>query len=345
MYKFIFKHVFSKMDPEQAHHLVFTGLKVAGNVPILSSIVQGALAPYLTQGPGVEVFGRRVPAPFGLAGGFDKNAESIRGLTMLGFGFVEVGTVTAQAQPGNEKPRMWREIELEGLRNRMGFNNEGAEAAAQRLAKLRATKAGRAMFVGANIGKTKVTPAEQAFADYAHSAALMAPLADYLVVNVSSPNTPGLRDLQNVDSLRPILKAVREAADNATDGAGRPRIPLLVKIAPDLADEDIEAVAKLARELQLEGMVAVNTTINHELGEGGLSGRPEFNRGVEVVSMLRGHLGAGPVIIGTGGISTPEHAQAYLDAGANLVQGYTGFVYQGPLWARRINRALLGLSN
>ena len=236
MYKFIFKHVFSKMDPEQAHHLVFTGLKVAGNVPILSSIVQGALAPYLTQGPGVEVFGRRVPAPFGLAGGFDKNAESIRGLTMLGFGFVEVGTVTAQAQPGNEKPRMWREIELEGLRNRMGFNNEGAEAAAQRLAKLRATKAGRAMFVGANIGKTKVTPAEQAFADYAHSAALMAPLADYLVVNVSSPNTPGLRDLQNVDSLRPILKAVREAADNATDGAGRPRIPLLVKIAPDHAE-------------------------------------------------------------------------------------------------------------
>lgn len=343
MYKFIFKHVFSKMDPEQAHHLVFNGIRIVGNTPVLGPILQGAIAPYLTQGHGVQVFGRRVPGPFGLAGGFDKNAQAIRGLNMLGFGFVEIGTVTAQAQPGNEKPRMWRELELEGLRNRMGFNNEGAQEAAQQLTRLRRTKSGRAMFVGANIGKTKVTPPEQAFADYAHSASLLAPLADYLVVNVSSPNTPGLRDLQNVDSLRPILEAVRVAADEATELAGRPRIPLLVKIAPDLADQDIAAVAQLALELKLDGVVGVNTTINHELGEGGLSGKPELERGIEVVRQLREHLGPDPVIIGVGGISTPQDAQAYLDAGANLVQGYTGFVYQGPFWARRINRTLLGL--
>ena len=335
MYKFIFKHVFSKMDPENAHHLVFNGIRLVGNTPILGAIIQGAMAPYLTQGPGVEVFGRR------LAGGFDKNAQAIRGLNMLGFGFVEIGTVTAQGQDGNESPRMWREIGLEGLRNKMGFNNAGAQEAATQLTRLRQSKRGRAMFVGANIGKTKVTPADQAFADYAHSASLLAPLADYLVVNVSSPNTPGLRDLQNVDSLRPILEAVREAADLATQLAGRPRIPLLVKIAPDLADADVVAVANLALELELDGVVGVNTTINHDLGEGGLSGRPELERGLEVVTLLRKHLGPDPVIIGVGGISTHVDAQAYLDAGANLTQGYTGFVYQGPLWARRINRALL----
>lgn len=343
MYKFIFKHVFSKMDPENAHHLVFTGIRYVGNAPVLGPILQGAIAPFLTQGPGVQVFGRRVPGPFGLAGGFDKNAQAIKGLSMLGFGFVEIGTVTAQAQPGNEKPRMWRELELEGVRNRMGFNNEGAQEAATQLEKLRSTKRGRAMFVGANIGKTKVTPADEAFADYAHSATLLSPLADYLVVNVSSPNTPGLRDLQNVDSLRPILVAVREAADAATAQAGRPRIPLLVKIAPDLADEDVIAVANLALELKLDGVVGVNTTINHDLGEGGLSGKPELERGVQVVRILREHLGPDPVIIGVGGISTPEDAQQYIEAGANLVQGYTGFIYQGPFWARRINRALLNL--
>lgn len=341
MYKFIFKHVFSKMDPENAHHLVFNAIRLVGNTPIVGAIIQGAMAPYLTQGPGVEVFGRRVPGPFGLAGGFDKNAQAIRGLNMLGFGFVEIGTVTAYGQDGNDKPRMWREIELEGLRNKMGFNNEGAQEAATQLSRLRQSKRGRAMFVGANIGKTKATPADQAFTDYAHSASLLAPLADYLVVNVSSPNTPGLRDLQNVDSLRPILEAVREAADLGTELAGRPRIPLLVKIAPDLADDDVVAVANLALELELDGVVGVNTTINHDLGEGGLSGRPELERGLEVVSLLRKHLGPDPVIIGVGGISTDADAQAYLDAGANLIQGYTGFVYQGPMWARRINKALL----
>jgi dihydroorotate dehydrogenase len=343
IYQQIFKHVFSKMDPEKAHHLVHTGITVVGRTPILAGVIEGAFAPYLTRGEGVRVFGRRVPAPFGLAGGFDKDAKAVRGLNMLGFGFVEIGTITAQAQPGNEKPRMWREIEMQALRNRMGFNNEGADVAAAQLHRLRSTPKGRSIFVGVNIGKTKLTPAEEAAEDYAYSARLLAPYADKLVVNVYTTNTPGLRDQQNVDALRTILSAVREAADAATDAVNKARVPLLVKIAPDLADDDVRAVAQLAKELGLAGVGAVNTTINHELGPGGLSGKPELERGLEVVRILRQNLDPEHVIIGSGGISTAQDARRYLDAGANLVQGYTGFIYNGPLWARKINRALLGL--
>jgi dihydroorotate dehydrogenase len=346
-YSLLFNAAFRRMDPEQAHELAFSLIERVGSTPLLRDLVQGAVAPFLGQragGPGsVRLFGRVVPAPFGLAGGFDKNARAVRGLTMLGFGFIEIGTVTAQPQPGNERPRMWRELDVRGVRNRMGFNNEGAAAAAERLRELRSTAAGRAIVVGANIGKTKVTPPEDAAADYATSARLLAPWADYLVVNVSSPNTPGLRDLQATESLRPILQAVRVAADeaNATGsaGAGR-RIPLLVKIAPDLADDDIDAVADLVLELGLDGVVAVNTTIGHDRGPGGLSGPPLLGRGIEVVARLRKRLGTGPVIIGVGGITRADDVRAYLRAGADLTQGYTSFVYEGPLWASRINRAL-----
>lgn len=348
-YSLLFNSVFRRMDPERAHEIAFTLIERAGKVPVLRDVAQGALAPYLGQragGPGsVRLFGRVVPAPFGLAGGFDKNARAVRGLTMLGFGFVEIGTVTARPQPGNDKPRMWRELDVRGVRNRMGFNNEGAAAAADRLRALRRTAAGRAIVVGANIGKSKVTPAEFAAGDYATSARLLAPWADYLVVNVSSPNTPGLRDLQATESLRPILEAVRAAADEATTGAaagkgtGR-RIPLLVKIAPDLANDDVDAVADLVLELGLDGVVAVNTTIGHDRGPGGLSGPPLLGRGIEVVARLRERLGTGPVIIGVGGITRADDVRAYLRAGADLTQGYTSFVYEGPLWASEINRAL-----
>ncbi|MEV0890114.1 quinone-dependent dihydroorotate dehydrogenase [Promicromonospora sp. MEB111] len=348
-YSLLFNGVFRRMDPERAHEIAFSLIERAGKVPVLRDVAQGALAPYLGQragGPGsVRLFGRVVPAPFGLAGGFDKNARAVRGLTMLGFGFVEIGTVTARPQPGNDKPRMWRELDVRGVRNRMGFNNEGAAAAADRLRALRRTAAGRAIVVGANIGKSKVTPPEFAAADYATSARLLAPWADYLVVNVSSPNTPGLRDLQATESLRPILEAVRAAADEATTGTaagkgtGR-RIPLLVKIAPDLANEDVDAVADLVLELGLDGVVAVNTTIGHDRGPGGLSGPPLLGRGIEVVARLRERLGTGPVIIGVGGITRADDVRAYLRAGADLTQGYTSFVYEGPLWASEINRAL-----
>jgi len=191
-----------------------------------------------------------------------------------------------------------------------------------------------------NIGKTKVTPAEQAPVDYATSAGRLAPYADYLVVNVSSPNTPGLRDLQSVEALRPILEATRVAADEATARAVRPAVPLLVKIAPDLSDEDVDAVAELAAELGLDGVVAVNTTIAHDLGPGGLSGPPVLARGLDVVARLRSRLGPDAVIIGVGGVSTPADAREYLAVGATLVQGYTGFIYRGPAWASRITRAL-----
>ncbi|WP_029069822.1 quinone-dependent dihydroorotate dehydrogenase [Jonesia quinghaiensis] len=346
MYRFVFRHVFQKMDPEVAHTWVHRGITVAGKVPFVAPLVQRAVASYIDDTTlddrRIEFAGRRVPAPFGLAGGFDKDAHAVLGLTMLGFGFVEIGTVTARPQPGNDKPRMWRDVADESLRNRMGFNNRGAQEVAHSLRALRSTARGRKVFLGVNIGKSKVTPPHEAAADYATSASLLAPYADYLVVNVSSPNTPGLRDLQAVESLRPILATTREAADTATRAAGRRRVPLLVKIAPDLADDDVVQVAQLVTELELDGVVAVNTTINHDRGPGGLSGPPERQRGLEVVRLLRQTLGDGPMIMGVGGISTAQDATAYFHAGANLVQGYTGFVYNGPLWARRINKALLG---
>jgi len=336
VYRLLFSLVLRRLDPEKAHELAFRAIRVAGRTPVLHRL----LARVFRSDPhgGVEALGRWFPAPFGVAAGFDKNAEAVEGLTMLGFGFVEIGTVTAHGQPGNEKPRLWRVLDQHAIRNRMGFNNEGAVAVADHLRRLRATPRGRAMVVGVNIGKTKVTPAAEAAGDYATSAALLAPYADYLVVNVSSPNTPGLRDLQSVDALRPILVAVREAADGATAGADR--VPLLVKIAPDLSDDDVDAVADLALELGLDGVVAVNTTIAHDLGPGGLSGPPLLARGLDVVARLRTRLGPRPVIIGVGGITTLPDAREYLAVGATLVQGYTGFAYRGPFWASRLNRGL-----
>jgi len=334
VYHLLFDHVFRKMDPERIHHLAHGAIRLAGRTPG----VRGALAARLRAAGSVQAFGRTLAGPLGLAGGFDKDGTAVEGLTALGFSFVEVGTITAHAQPGNDAPRLWRHVEDRALRNRMGFNNLGAQAAAVELRRLRSTANGRRAVVGVNIGKTKVTPAEQAADDYATSARLLAPYADYLVVNVSSPNTPGLRDLQSVDALRPILVAVRRAADDVV--ADR-TVPLLVKIAPDLADEDVDAVADLATELGLDGVVAVNTTISHDLGPGGLSGPPELERGVEVVARLRERLGEGPTIIGVGGIASPQDARRYLVAGADLVQAYTAFIYEGPFWASRVNRALV----
>jgi dihydroorotate dehydrogenase len=317
VYGLLFRLVFARTDTEKAHHYAFLAIRVASRVPVLRSVIRAIMAP--SPAGRVQVLGRTFPSRFGLAAGFDKNAVGVPGLTMLGFGHVEIGTVTAFAQPGNEAPRLWRHIPDRALRS---------------------TPSGRALVVGVNIGKTKVTPAADAADDYATSAGHLAPYADYLVVNVSSPNTPGLRDLQSVDALRPILQAVRAAADESAAAAGRPRVPLLVKIAPDLADADVDAVADLAVELGLDGMVAVNTTISHDLGPGGLSGPPLLDRGLVVVSRLRHRLGTGPVIIGVGGISTPADARAYLAAGADLIQGYTGFIYEGPFWASRIVKAL-----
>jgi len=338
VYRLLFEVVFRRMDPERAHRLAFALIRLVARVPVLRDVVRAVFAVPATAA--ARVWGRTFPGRFGLAAGFDKDARGVAGLTMLGFGFVEVGTVTAYPQPGNERPRLWRVLGRQGLRNRMGFNNDGSAAVAERLRRLRATPAGRRFVVGVNIGKTKVTSVEQAADDYATSARRLAPYADYLVVNVSSPNTPGLRDLQSVEALRPILEATRVAADEATVAAGRPVVPLLVKIAPDLSDEDVDAVADLAAELGLDGVVAVNTTIAHDLGPGGLSGPPLLARGLDVVARLRDRLGPEAVIIGVGGVTTPADAREYLAVGATLVQGYTGFIYRGPFWPARINRAL-----
>jgi dihydroorotate dehydrogenase len=352
-YRLLFRTLFQGMDPERAHHLGFGAIRAAAGVPGGTAALRSVFA-VADPGLRVEALGMEFPGPFGLAAGFDKNAVGVDALAALGFGFVEIGTVTARPQPGNPAPRMFRLVRDRCLINRMGFNNDGADAVAARLARraerLKANPSGfPPVILGVNIGKTKVVPEDEAVADYVYSATKLAPYADYLTVNVSSPNTPGLRNLQAAEVLRPLLLAVREAADAA---AGR-RVPLLVKIAPDLANDDVDAVADLAVEIGLDGVIAGNTTISrHGLltpeaevasyGAGGLSGPVLRPRALDVVARLRGRVGPEMTLIGVGGITTPEDARQFLDAGATLLQGFTGFIYEGPFWARRIHRGLKG---
>ena len=341
-YRVLFDRVLTRTDPERAHHAAFRALRAAGPVT----------GRRRTPGTPVRAMGLAFPNVLGLAAGFDKNAVGIDALAGLGFGHVEVGTVTGQAQPGNPRPRLFRLPQDRAVVNRMGFNNDGAEVVARRLA-ARAARlertGGTRTLLGVNIGKTKVVPeGDQAAveADYEKSARLLAPYADYLVVNVSSPNTPGLRSLQAVERLEPLLRHVRRTADQATGDSGR-RVPLLVKIAPDLADEDVLGVADLATALGLDGIVATNTTISRDglrsdavgverIGAGGLSGRPLTGRALEVLRLLRSRVGGDLTLVGVGGITTVEDARARLAAGATLLQGYSAFVYEGPLWPRRI---------
>ncbi|MEU8998256.1 quinone-dependent dihydroorotate dehydrogenase [Streptomyces caniferus] len=344
MYRLFFHLIFKRMDPEQAHHLAFRWIQLAVRIPVLRTFLAAALAPRYRE-LRTEALGRRMHGPFGLAAGFDKNAVAIDGMTMLGFDHVEIGTVTGQAQPGNPKKRLFRLVPDRALINRMGFNNDGSASVAARLA------ARRPVFpatVGVNIGKTKVVPEAEASADYVTSTERLARHADYLVVNVSSPNTPGLRNLQAVDHLRPLLTAVREAADRTVTDR---RVPLLVKIAPDLADADVDAVADLAVELGLDGIIATNTTIAREsLGlasdpeltaeTGGLSGAPVKERSLEVLRRLYARVGDKVTLIGVGGIENAEDAWQRILAGATLVQGYSAFIYQGPFWCRAIHKGL-----
>ncbi|MEW2630601.1 quinone-dependent dihydroorotate dehydrogenase [Streptomyces sp. NPDC048389] len=342
MYKLFFNLVFKRMDPEQAHHLAFRWIRLAVRVPVLRTFVAAALAPRYKE-LRTEALGLRMHGPFGLAAGFDKNAVAVDGMSMLGFDHVEIGTVTAQPQPGNPKKRLFRLVPDRALINRMGFNNDGSAAVAERLA------ARREIFrtvVGVNIGKTKVVPEEEAVGDYVTSTERLAAHADYLVVNVSSPNTPGLRDLQATESLRPLLTAVREAADRTVTGR---RVPLLVKIAPDLADEDVDAVADLALELGLDGIIATNTTIAREglkspahltSETGGLSGAPVKERSLEVLRRLYARVGDRITLVGVGGVENAEDAWQRILAGATLVQGYSAFIYEGPCYARAIHKGL-----
>lgn len=335
MYRLLFRAVLVHLDAEHAHRIARAIIRALGALRIRVSTPAPALA--------VEALGRVFPSPFGLAAGFDKDADALLGLGALGFGHVEVGTVTAIPQPGNALPRLFRLIPDRALVNRMGFNNAGAVAVAATLAKVR--RSARRPVIGVNIGKSRAVDIDEALGDYLESTRLLAPLADYLVVNVSSPNTPGLRLLQELDRLRPLLAAVLAEAEG---------VPLLVKISPDLADDDVVGVTRLALELGLAGIVATNTTVARtglttdapvveSAGAGGLSGPPLAGRAMDVLRIVRA-TAPDPAfaVIAVGGVASAEDVRERLAAGATLVQGYTAFVYEGPLWAGRINRGLAG---
>jgi dihydroorotate dehydrogenase len=321
------------VPPERIHGLVFTGLRgVTAPAPVRRQLSRrlAPIDPVLAS----TVFGVHFPGPLGLAAGFDKDGTGLNVWGAMGFGYAEVGTVTAAAQPGNPRPRLFRLPDDRALLNRMGFNNHGAAALAARLAEHRPD-----VPIGVNIGKSKIVAPQDAADDYRAGARLVGPHAAYLVVNVSSPNTPGLRDLQTVESLRPILSAVLAETDT----------PVLVKIAPDLADTDIDEIADLAVELGLAGIVATNTTVSREglstpgveqLGGGGISGPPLSARAGEVLRRLYGRVGDRLTLISVGGIETVDDAWDRITAGASLLQGYTGFVYGGGLWAKHIQDGL-----
>ena len=337
MYRLLFTTFLSRLDPERAHHLamaVIRALPVIGIGAVLRAVTKPD--PRLA----VTALGLKFDSPFGVAAGFDKEGAAIRGLGQLGFGHVEVGTITAVPQPGNPTPRLFRLVADRAVINRMGFNNTGAAAARERIAAASARK--NRPVIGVNIGKSRVVEVDDAIDDYLESARQLAPLADYLVVNVSSPNTPGLRGLQEIDKLRPLLEAVRSAS-GAT--------PVLVKIAPDLSDDEAVRIAELAVELELSGIIATNTTLSRAnlktdaaiieaAGAGGLSGAPLAARSLELLRLLRLTVPADFCVISAGGVETADDVAERLAAGATLVQGYTAFLYRGPFWAHQINKGL-----
>lgn len=333
LYRLIFKVVFSRLDAELAHHIGMAVIRLLGKTGLLN------LIPRPKRNSPIKTMGLSFNGPLGLAAGFDKNAIAVRELGKLGFSHIEVGTVTRYAQSGNPKPRLFRLAKDQALINRMGFNNEGADKIASRLAKLKSS-GGELPVIGVNIGKSKITPLEDAVSDYEYSARILAPYADYLAVNVSSPNTPGLRSLQNLAALEPILERVIAASNGK---------PVLVKIAPDLADEDVIAISELVKRLKLAGVIATNTTISRQglkssasevlkAGDGGLSGPPLRVRSLEILKLLRSRLDDDFAIISVGGVERASDVTERMSLGANLVQGYTGFIYQGPFWPRKLNR-------
>jgi dihydroorotate dehydrogenase len=337
MYRTLFSLVLTRLDPERAHHLAFAFIRALPTLGI-GRLVRLATRPRADLS--VRTLGLRFDSPFGVAAGFDKDGKGVLGLGQLGFSHVEVGTLTAIAQPGNERPRLFRLIPDRAVVNRMGFNNRGADVAAERLRRI----AGRQdrPVLGINIGKSRVVAVEDATADYLASASILAPVADYLVVNVSSPNTPGLRGLQELDMLAPLLEAVKGVAGE---------VPLLVKIAPDLTDDEVARIAELVVRIGLDGIIATNTTISRDglltdsavigaAGAGGLSGAPLAARSLEVLRLIRSIVPAELCVISVGGVETAADVAERLASGATLVQGYTGFIYRGPLWAREINRGL-----
>jgi len=329
MYKLV-KPVFFSLDPERAHHTVTGGLKAFTKIWGAKSLLKSI---YSVKDSRLEreVFGLKFKNPVGLAAGFDKNAEYIEEMANFGFGFIEIGTVTPRPQPGNDAPRMFRLVEDEALINRMGFNNQGADVAAGRLKYLKNTEG---VIIGGNIGKNKVTPNEQAVNDYIYCFNALYDYVDYFVVNVSSPNTPGLRDLQEKEPLMHILNTLQER------NYAKPQSkPILLKIAPDLTDSQLDDIIEIVMTTKIAGVIATNTTISREglrsdpalvKETGGVSGKPLTKRSTEVIRYLSEKSNRAFSIIGVGGIHSAADALEKLDAGASLVQVYTGFIYEGP---------------
>lgn len=341
MYKQILKPLLFSIPPEKAHHLVFNLIRKSWKLPGVRSI---AARLYQLNDPRLEreVFGIRFPNPVGLAAGLDKDARLFNELSGLGFGFIEIGTLTPLAQPGNPPPRLFRLPEDRALINRMGFNNQGAAAAAGRLKH----KYPR-VIIGGNIGKNKHTPNDEALNDYLNCFEALFEYVDYFVVNVSSPNTPSLRELQEKEPLKKLLQALQKK--NRTR---QPRKPILLKIAPDLNHEQLDDIIEIVQATELDGVIATNTTISREglrtpaakiqeIGNGGLSGLPLKERSTRVIRYLSENSRGAFPIIGSGGIHTAADALEKLEAGASLVQLYTGFIYEGPGLIKKINRAIL----
>jgi len=336
MYRFFIRPLLFLVDPEVIHHFTFSFLKFWCRIPGVRAILSWI---YTYNHPKLErtLFGVRFPNPVGLAAGMDKDARMIDEFSALGFGFIEIGTITPKAQPGNDKPRLFRLPADSALINRMGFNNKGAEHAAEQLKRRRSD-----VVVGGNIGKNKVTPNEDAVKDYEMSFEILYPYVDYFVVNVSSPNTPGLRDLQEKEPLKKLLTGMKMLSNTKS----KPK-PVLLKIAPDLTMTQLDDIVEILKESGTDGVIATNTTISREglvtpkevvnkIGAGGLSGKPVRERSTEVIAYLRAKMGQGYPIIGVGGIMSEEDALEKLKAGADLVQIYTGFIYEGPGFVKKI---------
>lgn len=340
----VLRRLLFRLDPERAHALALGAIRLGGAVPPARWLLRALYGAPPTRP--VEAFGVSFPNAIGLAAGYDKDALGWRGLTCLGFGHLELGTVTPRPQPGNPKPRVFRLKEDRGLVNRLGFPSRGAEAVAQRLLARAARRRPGGVVLGVNIGKNKDTPLEAAAADYVALLERFAPLADYLVVNVSSPNTVGLRRLQARDALEALLGEVAAARTRSVEALGRP-VPLLVKLAPDLDDGELDDALGAVLGAGMDGVVATNTTLARDGlrspaadEAGGLSGAPLTARSTAVIRAIHDRTGGRLPIVGVGGVASADDARAKLDAGATLVQLYTGLVYEGPGLVRRLVRAL-----
>ena len=336
MYKVFIKPILFLFDPEWVHHTVFSTLKLIHRIPGMGNLIMGF---YQVKDQRLErkLFGLTFPNPVGLAAGFDKDAKLYKELSNFGFGFIEIGTLTPKPQPGNPKKRLFRLPEDGGLINRMGFNNEGVEAAIERL------KRNKGILIGGNIGKNKLTPNEEAVSDYVQCFEALFPHVDYFVVNVSSPNTPNLRALQDKEPLTHLLQTLKDLNHSKS----KPK-PILLKIAPDLTEEQLVDIIDIVTSVKIDGVIATNTTLSREglhsknkSEMGGLSGKPVTKKSTEVIRFLHKKSKNAFPIIGVGGIHSPKDAIEKLEAGASLVQLYTGFVYEGPGVVKKINKAIL----